>query len=196
MGVSSTITLGRDGSGTLELIYRIPRSLESLGKLDGNEGWPTVPVGKADFERTLDRLPGIRMRSFSSKNEGKDLLNRIDLEFDRIESLARFLDATGQRVSLEQEPGARRLALTLSEGISDPDPELLSLLSSLSAGYEMEFRFSAPEEASLALYSGEGKPLDSFPGGNLTARGKTVSFTVPTAELLSARDGLRLEISW
>jgi hypothetical protein len=180
----------------MRLIYRIPLSLESLGKLDGNEGWPAVPVGRADFERTLDRLPGMRMRSFSSKTGGQDMFNQIDLEFDRIESLVLFLDATGQRASLARENGANRLSLTLSDGFSPADPDLAALLSSLSAGYEMEFTFSAQDEASLALYSGEGKPVASFPGGDLTARGKQVSFKVPMADLLSSPDGLRLEISW
>jgi hypothetical protein len=196
IGISSIITLDRDGSGTMRLIYRIPLSLESLGKLDGNEAWPSVPVGKADFERTLDRLPGMRMRSFSSKTEGQDMLNQIDLEFDDMDSLVLFLDATGQGVSLARENGANRLSLILSRGISGADPDLVTLLASLSAGYEMEFAFSVPDEASLALYSGEGKPAASFPGGNLTARGKQVSFRVPMADLLSSPEGLRLEIGW
>jgi hypothetical protein len=196
IGISSAITLSRDGSGTMQLIYRIPLSLESLGKLDGNEKWLTVPVGRADFERTLDRLPGMRMRSFSSKPEGKDLITRVGLEFDDIESLAGFLDATGQGVSLIREQGAVRLSFILSGGTAGADPELLSLVSSLSAGYEMEFIFSAPEEAAITLYSGEGKPIDSFPGGDMTPRGKQVSFKVPMADLLSSRDGLGLEIRW
>jgi hypothetical protein len=195
IGISSTITLNRDGSGTMLLIYRIPLTLESLGKLDGNERWLTIPVGEADFERTLDRLPGMSLRSFSSKNEGTDMLYQVSLEFDHIDALVPFLDATGQRASLVRENGASRLSLTLSEG-SDPDPDLVSLVSLLSAGYEADFSFTFPEEAALSLYSGKGLPLDSFPGGNIRARGKQVFFKAPMGEVLSFPEGLRLEIRW
>ncbi|MDR2103827.1 MAG: hypothetical protein LBP42_06980 [Treponema sp.] len=196
IGVSSSITLRRNGSGTMSLEYHIPLALEALGQLDGNAGWLTIPVGKADFERTLDRLPGIRMVSFSSQKNGKDLLNRIELEFSDMEALLPFLDAAGQGASLSRENGASRLSLTLSEGLENPEEELLTLLSSLSDGYKLDISFSVPEEASLALYSGGGKALDSIPSGTVTAQGKQVSFTAPMAEVLSSREGLRMEISW
>ncbi|MDR3166947.1 MAG: hypothetical protein LBT93_03300 [Treponema sp.] len=196
IGISSTITLNRDGSGTMLLIYRIPQTLESLGKLDGNERWLPIPVGKADFERTLDRLPGMSLGSFSSKKDGTDLIIQIGLEFDHIDALTRFLDATGQEAALVQEKGVNRLSLTLSGGISDPDPELVSLVSLLAGGYEVELSFTLPEEGAITLYSGKGVPLDSFPGGNITARGKELSFKAPMVEVLSSSEGLRLEIRW
>lgn len=196
IGVSSSIILRGDGSGTMSLEYRIPLALEALGKLDGNAGWLTIPVGKADFERTLDRLPGIRMISFSSKKDEKDLINRIGLEFSDMEALLPFLDATGQGASFSRENGLSRLSLTLSEGLENPDGELLTLLASLAEGYKLEISLSAPKEASLALYTGRGKALEAVPGGDLSGRGKQVSFRVPMAEVLSAREGLRLEIIW
>ncbi|GHT76702.1 hypothetical protein FACS1894124_8630 [Spirochaetia bacterium] len=73
IGMSADITIRRNGSGVLALEYRMSRELESLGKLDGNERWLPIPVGKADFERTTDRIPGLALKSFSSKTTDKTL---------------------------------------------------------------------------------------------------------------------------
>ena len=59
LGVSADITIKADGSGKIALEYRVSQALESLGKLDGNG--PAIPVGKADFERSVSRIPGLRL---------------------------------------------------------------------------------------------------------------------------------------
>jgi hypothetical protein len=64
IGVKADITINADGSGKLALEYRVSNMVEALGKLDGNERWQTVPLGRADFERTLARLPKLRLSSF------------------------------------------------------------------------------------------------------------------------------------
>jgi hypothetical protein len=93
-GSRSDITIRRDGSGTINLEYRISRLAESLGKQEGNEAWPPLPAAKADFERSVDRIAGLKIRSFSTKAEEKDVVHTIRMDFAHPQALLGFLDAT------------------------------------------------------------------------------------------------------
>jgi hypothetical protein len=193
VGVGADLTIRADGSGLIELEYRISRFAESLGKLDGNEGWPLVPVGRADFERTVSRVEGLKLRSFSSKDDGKDLVNTVKLEFADAKALLRFLDASGQRASLLEENGQRRLTLILSSGAERLSPEVLDVFTLVSAGYSLRLSFTVPGKGSLSLSDAEGNPVKDAPG-TLVSSGKKVSFTCPLGDLLASRGGLRLSL--
>jgi len=57
IGLSLDIQMRRNGSGRLLMEYRVSRMAEAIGRLDGNENWPIIPNGRADFERTLRGFP-------------------------------------------------------------------------------------------------------------------------------------------
>ncbi|MDR2394201.1 MAG: hypothetical protein LBD93_08620 [Treponema sp.] len=196
IGVRADISLRPDGSGILALEYRLSRMLESLGKLDGNERWLPVPLGKADFERTQERVPGLRLLSFASKEDGQDQYHQVKLEFSDPGVLVRFLDATGQRASLVQEQGRYRLTLTFTEGMDRVDPDLLALLEAVSVGYEFQVKVAFPGEGSLRVYDRTGSSWDTVPGMTLVPQGKQVSFMVPLGEVLTHNRGLNMEIGW
>jgi hypothetical protein len=197
IGLKADMTLRGDGSGRLILEYRVSRIAESLGKLDGNERWQTVPAGRADFDRTVERLPGVRLVSFSAKDDGADVINRVSLEFKDIESLIPFLAGAGESASLTEENGNRRLSLIFSPGAKNADPELLALIREASRPYALALNFSAPGEAALALTDGGGNPLAAPPEGlEIQSRGKKVSLSIGTGDLLSLPEGLGVEITW
>jgi hypothetical protein len=197
IGIKADISLRGNGSGTIDLEYRVSQMAESLGRLDGNERWFTIPAGRADFERSLERLPGLRLVSFSSKNEGPDLVNRVKLEFTELEALIPFLAGAGQGASLVRENGKNRLSLILSPGVKGADPELLSLVRELSRPYQLALSFSAPGGAELALTDGGGwGPLSAMEGLETHSPGKKVSLSINTGDLLSSPDGLGVEFFW
>jgi hypothetical protein len=199
IGVSADIAISNDGSGRIALEYRVSRLAEALGRLDGNERWQTVPAGRADFERALTRLPGMRLVSFSTREQaeggaadGGDIINKTELEFNNIETLLAFLDASGERASFVRENGTNRLTLTLLEA-RDPaaaDADLLALMRELSRGYRLRLSLRAGGTASLSV-----KP-ETVSAAQLVPSGKEVSFTIDTGELLSLPGGLELEFAW
>jgi hypothetical protein len=196
IGFNADISVRRDGSGRISLEYRVSRLVESLGKLDGNDRWQTVPVGKADFDRTLDRLPGMRMVSFSSKDDGKDIINRAEMEFKDIKSLLSFLDAAGGGASFAEENGKNRLSLILYPGLKRGDPELLSLVKEVSRDYRCALSVTVPGEAVMNLSKGDGRPLDSAGEIRVQSPGKKVSLSVNTGDLLASPEGLKAEFIW
>jgi hypothetical protein len=196
IGVKAGISLRGNGSGRLRLEYRVSRIAESLGKLDGNERWQTVPTGRADFDRTLERLPGLRLVSFSTKEEAAVIINRVELEFKDIESLIPFLEGAGSGAVLTEEDGKKRLSLLLYPGAGEADPELLSLVREVSQGYGLSLSLSAPGGAELGLTDGEGRPLAAAEGVETRKSGKKVSLSVATGDLLSSPRGLGVEFTW
>jgi hypothetical protein len=196
IGVAADISVRRNGSGTVKLEYRFSRAVEALGKLDGNARWQTVPVGRADFERTLERLPGLRLASFSSREDDGGVVNRAELEFTSLEALIPFLAGAGQGASLREEDGVTRLSLILYPGAENADPELLSLVREISRPYTVALSFSGPGEAELNLTGGGGGPLAVPDWAQVQGGGRKVSLSVNTGDLLAAPQGLGAEITW
>ena len=200
LGVAADISIRADGSGTIALEYRVSQMLESLGRPDGNENWPAIPVGKADFERSIARIPGLRLSSFSAKDVphasgGRDLLTKVTLEFKDTAALLAFLDSTGSRASLVQETRnaqtANVLRLVLLDRSDGPaNADLHSLLRDVSAGYELNISVNTPKNAAVSTTP------SSVPAARVTSRGKKVSCAIGMGELLELNEGLALEIVW
>ncbi|MDR0495823.1 MAG: hypothetical protein LBG95_09395 [Treponema sp.] len=196
LGASADIVMRADGSGKITLVYRVSQMLESLGRLDGNEDWPAIPVGRADFERSLARIPGLRLASYSAKETRNasgsgDLVTKAVAEFKNTAALLAFLDRTGSRAALVQENGKNTLRLILLD--SPPpiaDRDLLSLIKEISAGYEISFSLSAPKNASLSVQP------SSVPSARIVQQGKKVSFAIGLGELLTLENGLVIEMEW
>jgi hypothetical protein len=191
LGVSADITLNADGSGTIAMEYRMSLQLKNLGGQDGNERWYTLPVGKADFERTLQRLPGLKLLSFSSQEDAKDLTVSVTLRFSDPAALAAFLDACGE--GAVYSPG--RLLLTLYGGSGKENRDAERLFAEISSGYGVKIRLSLPGEGTLAVLDGSGSPAAVREAG-IEARGKTLSFSASLEEIFAARKGLSLDFRW
>ena len=196
IGISMDITLNRDGSGTVTLEYLVSQALESLGRLDGNERWNTIPVGRADFERTMDRLPGMKLLSFSSKEQGMNLATNAKMEFANLSSLMAFLDAGGLRSSLQGDAASGRILLNLSEGGGIKDPSLDKLLADISATYFVRMSMTFPTGGSLNLTDAKGITIQALPESLINSRGEQVSFIIPLYEVLSSSGGINAEFSW
>ncbi len=200
VGGSVDIALKADGTGSMTLEYRMAAGLDQLGTLDGNKSWSTVPAGEADLRRSAARIEGMRLISFSSKTDEKSALviYTAKFGFDNFPTLLTFLDGTGSHLIFAQDGGKNRLTCILDKGENRAiDPDLLALLESVSVGgaYDFSLTLRLPSgEGTTAVFDGNGTPLD-IPGASLS-EGKTLSFRVPIARLLSITEGVTLEMVW
>jgi hypothetical protein len=195
-GAAADIVIRRDGSGTVALEYHIARALESLGKLDGNERWLPVPVGRADFERSIARVPGLTVISFSSKQTDRDIICQVRLNFATLRALVSFLDVSGQLVTLVQEGGRTGLTLSVGGYSINTGADLLTLASTVTDGYALKFQFSLPAEASCRVLDVLGAAKAAPPAGTLRVQGSRVEYAVPLADILASAEPVILEIFW
>lgn len=144
IGVKADISLKRDLSGTIRLVYTVSRDFLGAGTLDGNARWPSLPVGKADFERTVARIDGLALRSWHEKDKGGDRVFEAALDFDSLDSLSNFLDANGQRLVSESANGKQTLRFLFTDGSPVLDNGLLSAVEKTFSGYSFDFSISVP----------------------------------------------------
>ncbi|GHU25071.1 hypothetical protein FACS1894164_13260 [Spirochaetia bacterium] len=187
-GVSATVVIRANGAGSITMEYHISQTLESLGKQDGNERYPPIPVGKVDFERTVNRIPGLRLRSFSAKTVGTDVVTQVRMDFSTTDALLTFFDAQGGRASLNEVSGKQHLSFILSEGPAKLDPDLQNLVNEVTAGYTISMTFNLPRTGELRLTDSAGNLI---PGQS--SSGTTLSFSVPVS---GALNGLQADILW
>ena len=194
LGIKADIALNANGSGTISLEYEIAKSLDSLGQMDGNERWGTVPVGHSDFERTLDRLPELRLLSFSSREDERNIYISARLEFTSIRGLLSFLDPPSERSAFSGDAASGLMTFTLSEGNQPVNPALDRFLEEVFRPYSVDISMSFPGQGRLNVTDAQGSP---FQGAAVTAgQGRSVSSVIPLYEVISARNGLVLEFSW
>jgi len=197
VGISMEIQMRRNGSGRLVLEYRVSRMAEALGRLDGNENWPIIPAGRADFERTVARIPGMRLVSFSSKDEERDVVFNATLEYDNTDALLKFLDSTGRRASISTDNQSGRLNLILNEAVSSEyDADLLTLARQVSAGYGVSIVFSADKNSTLAFTNGEGRASSAPAAAQTVTTGRKTSMSIGLMDLLDIEEGLGVSFSW
>jgi len=192
IGVVSRITLNQDGSGTIHLEYRIARELESMGKLDGNERWLPIPMGRADLERTADRVPGLSLVSYSARQTGTDTIHSADFSFASTSALSAFFDSQGQQFAADT--GGKRITLVFP-GQADLNPDFKELATDALDGYEFSFSLVVPGQASVIWLDREGKPIQNIKGSCLT-RNNTVEYTVPMGQLVFLDASQAMEVRW
>jgi hypothetical protein len=186
--VRADIILKEDYSGTVALEYRVSKLVESLGKQDGNERWLPVPVGRADFDRTLARLPGMSIVAFSSTDDGRDIIIAARLAFTDLNALLGFLDAAGDGAVYARDGGRHTLTFRLRGGSVRPTSDVLALAARLTDGYDVAVSLTLPIAGDLVA--------PSLPGADIHPSGKTLSCVYPLSALLAAEDNVTLEFKW
>jgi hypothetical protein len=187
IGVNSNVSIRQNGSGTIQLEYRLSRMFEALGKLDGNEKQLPLPVGRTDFERTVNRVPGLALTAYSISQDEKDLLVKAELSFTSLDALAGFLDAAGQSVRLVSDGGNRTMGLVLVRGIKNVDADLESLVRTVFAGYTIDMRFNFPSTPTVSTVGNIGQAA---------VTGTSARYTSPVTDLVLSSEPVELRLSW
>ena len=192
IGLSMDIQMRKDGSGKISMEYRVSNMAETIGKFDGNENWPIIPVGRADFERSVSRIPGVRLVSFSSSEKQKDVITDVTLEFDNPQALLKFLDPAGTRARYYEN----RLEIILLEADLKYDKDLLDLVKQVSAGYNFSISFNADSNSVMTITDSTGKEIKPPADSQFVQSGKKVSWSTGISEIFGFTNGLAVNISW
>jgi len=198
LGLSADFQIHKNGSVKLAIEYRFPKTMENIGKLDGNERWQIIPAGRADWERTAARIDGMKLSSFSSRNDSKDIINKVTIDFTNTEALLKFLNPAsgGKRALINSNGGSTVLKIIFTEPAKDINPDLLELMKQVSYGYKLKISFNAPNDSNITFTDGEGTLISPPETAEAVSKGKKVSFSIDTAELLSQKEGLGVELKW
>ena len=177
IGVQSQISLGRDGSGTLRLSYRISQFLRESQELP-------LPVSREDFQRAVAAAPGLRLEALSQREDEQDVTIEARIGFDRVEALNALGDRLGLSYS-EQEGGHLfRQRLYSGQPPGGVSAESLKMAEAFFQGYEVSLELSSPV------------PILTHSLGTLSEDGRSLRYQTTILELLKQKNEVTLEVAW
>jgi hypothetical protein len=207
-GMESSISINNDGSGTARLVYRMSESLQNMGRQSSSGS-----MGNTDeesFQKSLDRIGGLKLLSWSESKEGKDSLVAMQIRFDTLEALAAFMsggtmgsgeEEDDKKKEEEERPqmmtaGDRSLTMNFGQAGGNINGLTLLFIKPQLNGYFCDFSFSLPANGTISIYDAKGKST-SFPADWQVTNGRNASISVPMGSLMeNASKGLTLVLKY
>jgi len=197
VGLSIDIQLGRNGSGRLTMEYRVSQMFAGIGSLDGNRNFPIIPVGRVDFERSIEQITGARIASYTERTSGHDTFTTVVIDFDNPQALLAVLDPSGKDSSLTMDSRQGRFNLVLySPDESEYDQEMMELMHLLFTDYMFSFNFRSDANSTMTVTNGYGRTISPPPSADVSTSGRNVSFNMNIMNILTISDGFGLNIAW
>ncbi|WP_461255869.1 hypothetical protein [Treponema sp. R80B11-R83G3] len=198
IGLSLNIKMNKNGSGQLTMEYRISKMI-NLGALDGNDTMPPVPLGRADWERTINRIPGAKLTSYSDAEDKQDSVIKVAVDYKDEHSLLLLLDSFGEKASINRQGQSGKLDLIfIGDSIDDStyDEDLMDMMRVFMDGYNFSVSFSGQGNSTLAVTDGKGNVVPAQPSAKTVLSGKLVSYSIGILDLLDIKNGLGFRVTW
>ena len=186
IGIDSRLTVMDNGSGTLQLTYRISQLVADLGVSSTGRSVIPLPVSKTDFERSIASSNGkVRLARFDKSEDEKDITIHAELAFDSLDALAK-IDAFRDADLKSGMDGAHRtfsqvVARTPRQPLSDDSRRMLEALFD---GYDLSFVVVAPQ------------PIQDSTLGTLSADKKTLTYKTTIKDVMTTTQDLVLTARW
>ncbi|MDR0322405.1 MAG: hypothetical protein LBI28_12965 [Treponema sp.] len=204
IGLSFDIQLNRDGSGRLSLEYRVSSLINNLGELDGNESMPALPVSRADWERTVARIDGMKLVSHSSSEGRTDVETRVVLEFSNTDALIAYTgNSSNISITNNGQSGVFNFVLVdepVDLGIGEEETEyyekIIEMMRLFSDGYNLSISFGAVRNSTLTVTDKDGNTITPPASAVIVPSGRRVSFSMPIMDVFDLTNGLGLRFTW
>ncbi len=186
VGIDSRLTIRDNGSGTLNLTYRISQLVADLGISSTGRPVVPLPVTRADFERSVASAGGkVRLTSFSRSENEKDITIRAELAFDSVDALAKvdaFQDADLKWSSAgSQRQFSQVVARAPQKPLTDDSKRMLEALFD---GYDLTFALEAP------------RVIQTSTLGTLSADKRTLTYKTSIKDAMTTAQDLVMSAQW
>ena len=74
IGLTSEIQINENGSGRMELSYRVSRLIAHMGTVDEGDKFFPVPITREDFETTVAQIEGLSLQSYNMNENTEHIL--------------------------------------------------------------------------------------------------------------------------
>ena len=151
LGAETHLTIKNDGTGTLEISYRVSKLVAYLGAESESHRHVILPVREEDLASFADDIEGVDLSRHTFRENDTDILVTARFQFnslDAIASMFRRLDGPTLTV-VQGEDGTTTLSWLLYRGLVEPAGEnVKQMVESFFADYSIEWRVSVPSEIS------------------------------------------------
>ncbi|HUZ17631.1 MAG TPA: hypothetical protein VMV68_04540 [Spirochaetia bacterium] len=186
IGVDEKITINADGSGQLDLVYRISTMVSDIGPSAGQPHPIPLPMTEDAFRSAVAAVNGLTLSKLSSQLTPSDLV---------ISSVVAFTDPTllsliGQgasapRITFSTTGGRTTFRETIYQGNpGGVDPDTLSFIKSAFQGYLLRFTLSAPFR------------ITGVNVGTISQDQRTAVYTTNVVDAIQSKSPLVWEVRW
>jgi hypothetical protein len=194
VGIKSSVAFKRDGTGTINMEYRISKMLTEMAEGDGDT---PLPVSEEEMKSALAGHPNLKLKKVSQREDDNDVYITSEIEFQKISEFT-DIESFGQMpMSLEEKGGEYVFKQIISEGneasdesaegessTEEMDAASQEMMAAFFEGYELSFEVSAPTEITYHSL------------GELSANRKTVTYSIPLLEMDALEEETVLEVRW
>ncbi len=194
IGLNTGVVINNNGSGTIDLVYTVSDTLDSMGKQDGNTSQPPFAAGRKDFERTVSRIDGLSLKSYQSKKQDSNTIITVRLDFAGIDALVSYFDETSQKLTYAEKNGKKELVFMFNDSPMNVSANEQKLFSDALEGYSFEFSIKTRGAMEASFIDGNGGKLNTPPAGTGEIKNNSVSYRVPMGDLIFASGPVMLKI--
>ena len=183
ISIESRFVFDADGSGELQLRYRLDDALARLGVASDSEALP-LPLSEAEFRAAAAAIDGLELAGYRRVDHAEHAEVVAVLRFDRVERVAELASFAPLQPRLDgDDPAVFELAI--SPGGDRPlDEEAMRFLGTLFGDHTVSFVVVAP------------RPIRDSSAGKLGEDGSQVSVAIPLADYAAIVEPRVLRVRW
>ena len=183
ISIESRFVFEADGSGELQLRYRLDDALARLGVASDSEAL-ALPLSEAEFRAAAAAIDGLELASYRRVDHAEHAEVVAVLHFDRVERVAELASFAPLQPRLQGgDPAVFELAI--SPGGDRPlDEATMHFLGTLFGDHTVSFVVRAP------------RPIRDTSAGTLEEDGSQVSLSIPLADYASDVEPRVLRVRW
>ena len=185
IGIESEILLRQDGTGVLTLSYQISQFMKNIDAGREEKQLP-LPVNEEEFVRTAEGIEGLRLTDIDEREDEENVYIRAELEFDSVDAVNALGRAGQIGISLENQGTTNTFRQVIFAGQEGEEitEDSLEMIETFFQGYDLVYAITVPSQ------------VKSHSLGDLSADGRTVTYTITVPEILKASQPLVLEVDW
>lgn len=143
--VDAKITLANNGSGEVDIVYRVSRLVMNLGGAEKDRSQLPLPVAEDDFTRTIRAIDGLALKRYTRADDEDKTTITASLTFADVKALGALLGGDRDSISLASEGGKTVFRLLLVPGNPDQlDAKTKEFFQSFFNSYGLNYSLAAP----------------------------------------------------
>ena len=186
VGIDSDLTIRGNGSGTLDLTYRVSQLIVNLGSPSDGKSVVPLPLSRSDFERSIQTTQGkVRLTRFDRSEDQKDITIRAGLAFDSLDALSQMDAFQGAQIRTSTDGGAHSFSEVIAKAPREPlTDDSLKMVDAFFGGYDLTFKIEAPQ------------PITTNSLGTLSPDRRVLTYTTTVGDIVRTKSDIVLSLSW
>ncbi len=184
--VNESVTMNPDGSGVVDLSYRIARMMNDLHTQTGSNQLLPLPTDPTVLQQALQSAPNLTLMSFTPEQTSQDVGANLKVQFADVSSLDQALGNFGYGgATYLSASGLATFTQTLYPGNPNGvSPETLQLVKQLFSSYRLSFTLKAPRRIRVVNI------------GSISSDGTTATYSTTVPDIIQSTTAVVWEVSW